>query len=226
METPSNGTLPNPRISYLVYLKSSTGEKPNAYLNLARLVSQTNHVVMFPKLLPELRPTTTYSHFHNATYLHSRNTPAVLIASRKLSGLPFSPFSPLMVHRDDTTWCDERFDFLNSPTVAWEECLWQFWITKHGGLQLIASKEPWKAADVNRTTVRRTLGYQNTPFLNSALYRLRLKRGSGAIFATRSVCWPSETPSLSSIASTIVKSPPASSSNNQSQKNTQTRGGG
>ena len=165
MEAPSNGTLPNPRISYLVYLKSSAGEQPNAYLNLARLVSQTNHVVLFPKPLPEMRPTAVYSHFHNATRLHSRNTPVVLTASPKVSGFPFSPFSPLMVHRDDTTWCDERFDFLDSPSVAWEECLWQFWITKHGGLQLVASKDPWKAVvGVNRSTVRHTPVCQHIPF--------------------------------------------------------------
>jgi len=165
MEAPLNNTLPKPRISYLVYLKSSTGEHPNAYLNLARLVSQTHHVILFPKLLPDLRPAITFSHFHNATHLHSRNTPVVLTTNRKISGFPFSPFSPLMVHRDDPTWCDERFDFLDSPSVAWEECLWQFWITKHGGLQPIASKGPWKVvADVNRTTVRRALGCQNIPF--------------------------------------------------------------
>jgi len=165
MEAPSNGTLPNPRISYLVYLKSSTGEQPNAYLNFARLVSQTDNVVLFPKMLPDLRPTITYSHFHNATHLNSRKAPVVLTPGRKISGFPFSPFSPLMVHRDDTTWCDERFDFLDSPSVAWEECLWQFWITKHGGLQPIASRDPWKiVAHVDRTTVRRAPRCLNTPF--------------------------------------------------------------
>ena len=156
METPSNGTLPDPRISYLVYLKGSAGEQPNAYLNLARLISQTNHLVLFPRLPLELDTAVIYSHFHNATHLHSRNTPVVLTASRKNSEFPFSPFSPLMVHREDTTWCDERFDFLGSPFVAWEECLWQFWITKHGRLQPIASRGPWKAVlDTNRTAVRR-----------------------------------------------------------------------
>jgi len=164
MEAPSSGILPTPRISYLVYLKGSTGEQPNAYLNLARLVSQTNRVVLFPRPLLELHPTVTYSHFHNATH-YSLNTPVVLATSRKDFGFPFSPFSPLMVHRDDTTWCDERFDFLESPSMAWEECLWQFWITKHGGLQSIASKVPWKTATgVNRTTVRRTPGCQKVPF--------------------------------------------------------------
>ena len=165
MEASSNGTLQNPWISYLVYLKGSTGEHPNAYLNLARLVSQTDQVVLFPKLLPELDPTTTYSHFRNATHFHSRNTPVVLTAGRKHTGFPFSPFSPLMVHRGDTTWCDERFDFLDSPSVSWEECLWQFWITKHGGLQPITSKKPWRAVfDVNRTKVGRTPWCQNIPF--------------------------------------------------------------
>jgi hypothetical protein len=163
MGAPSNATLPKPRISYLVYLKGSAGEHPNAYLNLARLVSQTNQVVLFPRPLPELHPMITYSHFNNATRLHSRNTPVVLTASRKDSGFPFSPLSPLMVHRDDTTWCDERFDFLDSPSVAWEECLWQFWITKHGGLQPVASN-PWKTVlDVNRTTVRRAPRCRNNP---------------------------------------------------------------
>ncbi|KAF9648583.1 hypothetical protein BDM02DRAFT_2228339 [Thelephora ganbajun] len=153
VEAPSNGTLPNLRISYLVYVKDSAGDQPNAYLNLVRLVSQTNHVVLFPKPLLELHSTIAYSHFYNTTHLHSRNTPFVLTASRKNFGFPFSPFSPLMVHRDDPTWCDERFDFLESPSVAWEECLWQFWIMKHGGLQPIAAKDPWKTAlDANRTT--------------------------------------------------------------------------
>jgi len=157
METPSNGSLPNPSISYLVYLKDSAREQPNAYLNLARLISQTNHAVLFPKPLLELHPTVAYSHFRNATHLHSRNTPVVLTANRKHSEFPFSPFSPLMVHREDTTWCDERFDFLGSPSVAWEECLWQFWITKHGGLQPIVSRSHWRAVlDAGRKPVRRT----------------------------------------------------------------------
>ena len=154
---PSNNTLPtpNPRISSLAHPKSSTGERPNAYLNLPRLVSETNHIVLFPKLLPELRPTITYSHFRNATHLHSRNTPAVLTASRKIYGFPFSPFSPLVVHRDDTMWCDERFDFFGSPSVAWEERFCQFWITKRGGLHSAASKDP---EGVDRMTVRRAPG--------------------------------------------------------------------
>ena len=165
MEAPSNGSLPNPRISYLVYSKGSTGEQPNAYLNLARLISQTNRVVLFPTPLPELHPAITYPHFYNATHLQSRDTPVVLTASRKATGFPFSPFSPLMVHRDDTAWCDERFDFLGSPSVAWEECLWQFWITKHGRLQPIASQHPWKTVpEVDQTTVRRAPECQNILF--------------------------------------------------------------
>ena len=178
MEAPSNGPLPNPRISYLVYLKGSVGEQPNAYLNLARLISQTSHVVLFPQPLPELYPAIVYSHFDNTTHLCSRNTPVVLTASRKNSKFPFSPFSPLMVHRDDTTWCDERFDFFESPFVAWEECLWQFWITKHGGLQSITSKNPWKTLDANRTTVRRVPGvniYLSEFHSSQAVFEERLR---------------------------------------------------
>jgi len=163
-EVPLNGSLPNPRISYLVYLKDSPVEQPNAYLNLARLISQTNHVVLFPKPLLELHPTVAYSHFRNATHLNSRNIPVVLTARRKHSGFPFSSFSPLMIHREDTTWCDERFDFLGSPSVAWEECLWQFWITKHGGLQPIVSRNPWKRVlDANKKTVRQARVCENIP---------------------------------------------------------------
>ena len=81
MEIPLNGSLPNPWISYLAYLKDSPVEQPNAYLNLARLTSQTNHVVLFPKPLPELHPTVAYSHFRNATHLNSRNTPVLLTTS-------------------------------------------------------------------------------------------------------------------------------------------------
>ena len=88
IETPSNGTLPNQRISYLIYLDGSAGEQPNAYLNLARLVSQTDHVDLFPKLLTELPPTVIYSGFHKSTW----NAPAVLTASGKFPAFPFTPF--------------------------------------------------------------------------------------------------------------------------------------
>ena len=164
-EAPSNDTLPVPRISYLVYLKGSSRERPNAYLNFARLISQTNHIILFPKLLLELHPALAYSHFRNFSHIHSRNTPVVLTASRKNAVFPFSPFSPLMVHLEDPTWCDERFDFLDSPSAAWEECLWQFWVTKHGGLRSIVSKNPWKTVPAaNRTRVRRVSMHQITPF--------------------------------------------------------------
>ena len=154
MEAHSNDTLSNQRVSYLIYLKGSAGEQPNAYLNLARLISQTNYVVLLPKLLSALHPGVTYSHFYNSTHLHSPNGPVVLVTSRKNSVFPFNSFSPLMVHRDDTTWCDERFDFIGSPSTAWEECLWQFWITKHGGIQPVVSKDPWKMVPhANWTTV-------------------------------------------------------------------------
>ena len=154
VEAPSNDPLSKQQISYLIYLKGSAGEQPNAYLNLARLVSQTDHIVLLPKLLPELHPAIVYSHFYNSTELYSRDTPAVLTAGRKNSAFPFTPFSPFMVHRDDTTWCDERFDFLGSPSVAWEECLWQFWITNHGKVRPIVSKDSWKTVqNRNRTMV-------------------------------------------------------------------------
>ena len=154
IEAPSDSTLSNRQLSYVIYVKGSAGERSNAYLNLARLISQTNRVILFPKLLQELRPAITYSYFHNSTRAHPYDTTIVLTAGRKNSGFPFSPFSPLMVHRGDPTWCDERFDFLGSPSVAWEECLWQFWITKHGGLQPIVSKDSWGVVpDVGRKAV-------------------------------------------------------------------------
>ena len=228
VEAPLNDTLPNLRISYLVYLKDSPGDQPNAYLNLARLISQTNHLVLFPKPLLELHPAVAYSHFQNATNLHSRNTPVVLTASRKHSEFPFSPFSPLMVHREDTTWCDERFDSLSSSSVAWEECLWQFWITKRGGIQPIVSRNTWKMIlDTNQTTVRPASSVSSgCPFLSHIFNRPCLKRGFGTTSATRSVYWPSETPSLLFTVSTIVKYPRANNSDNQYLKNTRIREAG
>jgi len=228
VESPSNATLSNSRISYLVYLKNSPGDQPNAYLNLARLISQTNHLVLFPKPLLELHSAVAYSHFENATRLHSRNTPVVLTANRKHAGFPFSPFSPLMVHREDTTWCDERFDTLSSPSVSWEECLWQFWITKHGGIQPVISRSPWKTSlDANQTTVRLVSSASSEyPFLSFISRRSCLKRGFGTTSATRSVCWPSETPLLSFIASTMVRSPRASSNNDRYLENMRIREAG
>lgn len=54
------------------------------YLDLARLISQTNYVVLFLKLLPELCSATTYSHFYNSTHMHSRKTSVVPTPSRKI----------------------------------------------------------------------------------------------------------------------------------------------
>ena len=99
------------RFTYLHVSKdgASAGEQPNPYLNITRLVLQTNHVVLFPKLVSELRPAVAYPYTHDST----QSTPAVLTESEKL----VVSFHLFQSSHDDTTWYDEQPDFLGSPSV-------------------------------------------------------------------------------------------------------------
>ncbi|KAI0645436.1 hypothetical protein C8Q79DRAFT_1001045 [Trametes meyenii] len=127
---------------HIIHLNSTSDAHPNALINLARLLAPSPRVVLFPGNLSEIPPKTLYS-----TLLHQQPTsssamtstrkrrPAVLTDHARTS-FPFAPLAPLVLARDDATWCTERFFAGMSPSADWEECLWQVWLANFGDLEV------------------------------------------------------------------------------------------
>lgn len=51
----------------------------------------------------------------------------------------FDPRSALLIHKEHSPWCPERF--VSQPSAQWLECLWQVWILSLGSLQAIVYPE-------------------------------------------------------------------------------------
>ncbi|KAH9929305.1 hypothetical protein B0H21DRAFT_762059 [Amylocystis lapponica] len=124
---------------HLLHLEPKTPDNPNAFLNLARLFSQTTHVALFPGNSSTAPPKTLYRMLaaHAPASEHStamrepanapRPRPTVLTTGTQ-TGFPFSPLAPVVLGRDDALWCTERF------SVA--ECLWQIWLENFGDVEV------------------------------------------------------------------------------------------
>ena len=114
----------------------------NAYLNFARLFSQTRLVMLYPgspaSPIPDklYRRVSMHANKPNATH---KVVPLVLSPSklRPNSPIPFPPLSPLLLDRSYPIWCSERFFSAPSRDDAWEECLWQVWLNSYGHLSAL-----------------------------------------------------------------------------------------
>ncbi|KAI0829626.1 hypothetical protein BC628DRAFT_1314486 [Trametes gibbosa] len=131
-------------VSFL-HLNTTADTHPNTYLNLARFLAPSPRVVLFPSNFSSVPPKTLYR-----TLLHQqpasssamssqgrarRRRPAVLTDKERTS-FPFTPLAPVVLARDDATWCTERFFAGMSRTADWEECLWQIWLANFGDLEV------------------------------------------------------------------------------------------
>ncbi|KAI0356220.1 hypothetical protein OH77DRAFT_1589227 [Trametes cingulata] len=130
---------------HLLHLDPATDVHPNAFLNIARLLAPSPRVVLFPGNLSSAPPKTLYrTLLHQQPYSSSAMTssgrtrgrrPAVLTDGERTS-FPFVPLAPLVLARDDSTWCTERFFAGMSRAADWEECLWQVWLANFGDLEI------------------------------------------------------------------------------------------
>ncbi|KAI0675035.1 hypothetical protein C8Q78DRAFT_1010138 [Trametes maxima] len=134
--------LKNTFFPHILHLNSSFDIHPNALINLARLLAPSPRVVIFPGNLSETPPKTLYhALLHQQPTSSSAMTstrkrrPAVLTDHARTS-FPFAPLAPLVLARDDATWCTERFFADMSPSADWEECLWQVWLANFGDLEV------------------------------------------------------------------------------------------
>ncbi|OJT09291.1 hypothetical protein TRAPUB_14288 [Trametes pubescens] len=130
---------------HLLHLDPATEVHPNAFLNIARLLAPSPRVVLFPGNLSAVPPKTLHS-----LLLHQQPTsssamtprgrprgrkPAVLTDNERTS-FPFAALAPVVLARDDVTWCSERFFAGMTRAADWEECLWQVWLASFGGLEV------------------------------------------------------------------------------------------
>ncbi|KAI0331012.1 hypothetical protein GY45DRAFT_1301903 [Cubamyces sp. BRFM 1775] len=130
---------------HFLHIESGMEIHPNALLNLARLLAPSPRVVLFPGNLSVVPPRTLYrTLLHQQPSSSSAMTPGgharkrkpAILTSRDRTSFPFAPLAPLVLARDDATWCTERF-FADMPrSTDWEECLWQVWLGNFGDLEV------------------------------------------------------------------------------------------
>ncbi|PCH43527.1 hypothetical protein WOLCODRAFT_144554 [Wolfiporia cocos MD-104 SS10] len=177
-----NGTL----TLHLAHLSPQTPDNPNAFLNLARLFSQTPRVALFPANLSTLPPKSLYKSLVSHSTVSSaaileptrpKHRPIILTA-RGQTGFPFSPMAPLVMGRDDPLWCTERFFPPTTREEDWEKCLWQVWLENFGDVE-VRQTRGWFHDMISMPT--------SDPFVASGLrHRLVAKyRSETCVLATR-----------------------------------------
>ncbi|TFK94558.1 hypothetical protein K466DRAFT_642057 [Polyporus arcularius HHB13444] len=130
---------------HVLHLAPAAELQPNAFLNLARLLSPSPRAVLFPGNLSYAPPKTLYktllsqqpssSSALSPSGLARKRKPVVLTSKDHMS-FPFAQLAPLVIARDDSTWCTERFFAGMSRAGDWEECLWQVWLANFGGVEV------------------------------------------------------------------------------------------
>jgi hypothetical protein len=115
---------------HILYINSKSNESPNAYLNLARLFSRTDHVMLFPGNFSILPPPTLFETL--LSQLQRRPTRLAIISNQNDTMFPFPTLTPAIVSNDHSMWCTERFFLSSSRDFDWDACLWQLWLNSFG----------------------------------------------------------------------------------------------
>ena len=140
---------------HVLRLQNQAPSNPNAFLNLARLLAPTSTVVMFPGELGSVPPKS-----FARTLTSNTSATLAVYSTRGRTAFPFSPYSPLLIGRDDPVWCNERFFPYISRSADWQECLWQVWLANFGNIDVrqttdwVADAAPSTATNVRSPQVR------------------------------------------------------------------------
>ncbi|KAM5532556.1 hypothetical protein V8D89_013762 [Ganoderma adspersum] len=127
--------------AHVLHLGPSMETQPNAFLNLARLLSPCPRTVLFPgnlsytpqkNLFKALVGLLGSSVMAGRTHKHK----PVVLTMQKYPSFPFAPLAPVLISRDDSTWCTERFFANVSRSADWVECLWQVWLAHFGDVEV------------------------------------------------------------------------------------------
>ena len=147
----------------------NANHSPNSYMNLARLLAPTQHIIMHPGKLTKPVSTKLFDAVTSRASSTSWLDPIVLTSGTipQNSTIPFADLAALFIQRDHPLWCTERFFTATSRAADWQECLWQFWLSSFGHLQSMTDAR-WNAMVWDREVEDR----QST--LVSSLYELLL----------------------------------------------------
>ncbi|KAI0743837.1 hypothetical protein C8Q80DRAFT_863243 [Daedaleopsis nitida] len=137
-------SLKNTLSVHVLHLDPATDVHPNAFLNLARLLSSSPGVVLFPGNLSYAPPKNLYKTLLSQqptsssalTPGRTRKRRPVILTTKDHTSFPFAPLAPLVMARDEPTWCTERFFAGMSRAADWEECLWQVWLANFGDVEV------------------------------------------------------------------------------------------
>lgn len=129
---------------HLLYTTPISSEPSNAYLNLARLLSPTDHVVLFPgnfSILPPPMLLDTLS-----SQLRDQSHHLRIISNQNDRKFPLAALAPALMPKDHSVWCTERFFLSSSRDSDWEACLWQLWLDSLGDVEFIQSTD-WRESE-------------------------------------------------------------------------------
>ncbi|KAH7925946.1 hypothetical protein BV22DRAFT_398871 [Leucogyrophana mollusca] len=134
-----SGSMPPPsHLSlHVLHVHSSFSGSTNAYLNLARLLSQTPQVIIFPGGPPGFLSADDQRLFLGKVNSRVTLNRPIIVVSETLKTYPFRPLSPVVLASDHPIWCTERYFLLGSRSLDWEECLWQLWLEAFGDVSLL-----------------------------------------------------------------------------------------
>ena len=129
--------------AHVLHLRPSMETQPNAFLNLARLLSPCPRTVLFPGNLSYAPQKNLFKtlvglqgSFSSAMAGRMHKRKPVVLTTQKYPSFPFAPLAPVLISRDDSMWCTERFFANVSRSADWEECLWQIWLAHFGDLEV------------------------------------------------------------------------------------------
>lgn len=129
-------------MAHVLHIDPGTETRPNAFLNLARLLSPCPRTILFPGNLSYAPPKSLYKALvsqqlasSSAMTGHVRRRKPIVFTTREYTSFPFASLAPLLISRDDSTWCTERFFANVSRSADWEECLWQVWVAHFGDVE-------------------------------------------------------------------------------------------
>ncbi|KAJ3506601.1 hypothetical protein NLJ89_g6780 [Agrocybe chaxingu] len=120
---------------HLLHVDHLDAPSPNMYLNLARLFSLTDWVLMFPSDLSRPLSSQFYS---QATSKDADVKKSPHLLTPGPNAYPFSQLSPLLLRNDADFWCTERMFLGVTRESDWDECLWQLALQRNGKVDTIA----------------------------------------------------------------------------------------
>ncbi|TCD62800.1 hypothetical protein EIP91_006393 [Steccherinum ochraceum] len=164
---------------HVLQVSPQTPNNPNAFLNLARVLSPTPRVVLFPGNLSVIPPKALYRSYFSDVSSSAKNTShrPMIFTSRGQTTYPFAALAPVVLNRDDPLWCTERFFPFVSRESDWAECMWQIWLEHLGDIDIKQTTDWVKGSPV---------ALEPTSMVNKVRRRLSAKyRSETCMLATR-----------------------------------------